>query len=248
MSQRTRYARFQVSGFTLIELLVVIAIISLLAALLLPALKRGRESGRKATCATHLRQVGLAVQFYTSDWNDWLPYYEQWYGEGGIFGANPGANEYLGVNKLNSKAGVTCPSFELDLFERTMDATNFKLSSYGYNAKYLGVEEFWTTNSTTHLKLGAVRRPSNIISDADSGLSPFYYAVFGDPRYCPIIHRFAAGSQSASAATLLSSPALKFPVGDRHFEGANAVSLDGHVEWQLQTYWHEPEQDYHWDE
>ncbi len=60
--RRSTASRPPAGGFTLIELLVVITVIGLLVALTLRALSAAREASRRLTCASNLRQVGLALQ------------------------------------------------------------------------------------------------------------------------------------------------------------------------------------------
>ena len=59
-------------GFTLIELLVVIAIIAILAAILFPVFSQARESARKTSCLSNLKQLGLATMMYAQDYDETL--------------------------------------------------------------------------------------------------------------------------------------------------------------------------------
>ena len=106
-------------GFTLIELLVVVAIISLLAALLLPALKNARELGKRTACLSNLRQAYLAVMIMGDDNEGWLngtgqpnnsPAADYWYNS---------ASNYLGRAgyEMAKRRGTGCPSrLSKDLF------------------------------------------------------------------------------------------------------------------------------------
>jgi prepilin-type N-terminal cleavage/methylation domain-containing protein/prepilin-type processing-associated H-X9-DG protein len=58
------------TGFTLIELLVVIAIIAILLAILMPALSRVREQGRRAVCLNHIRTLTLCWIMYADENDD----------------------------------------------------------------------------------------------------------------------------------------------------------------------------------
>src|SRR6185369_7060100 len=62
----------------LIELLVVIAIVAILASLLLPAVARGLESARAASCINNLRQLAAACMTYSLDQNGRFPNFRMW--------------------------------------------------------------------------------------------------------------------------------------------------------------------------
>src|SRR5699024_5186845 len=64
-----------IRGFTRIELLVVITIISLLIAILLPALSAARKAAQTIQCMSNQRQVGLAMDMYVSSHNSRYPRY-----------------------------------------------------------------------------------------------------------------------------------------------------------------------------
>ena len=72
-AMRVQGSRAGRSGFTLVELLVVISIIALLISILLPSLKKARDSAKAVKCAANQKAVGTAVSTYLAEYNGVFP-------------------------------------------------------------------------------------------------------------------------------------------------------------------------------
>ena len=125
MSVKLLKKKFRV--FTLIELLVVIAIIAILASMLLPALNKARDKAKSASCLSNLKQLSMAFQMYSNDWDDYtvavMPTNK--YSEGDKW------YDVLNNNYIKNEQTFKCGSHT----DFAFDINNI---SYGYNASSVG--------------------------------------------------------------------------------------------------------------
>ena len=140
-----RLSRSSRQGFTLIELLVVIAIIAILAAILFPVFAQAREKARAASCLSNMKQMGLALDMYASDYDETMPLYRDQVFDFG----NPDSTtrkksdgpwypNYLWALQpyLKAKQIQACPSVSIQ--EGGQEITPYSRASYMGNGAVMG--------------------------------------------------------------------------------------------------------------
>ena len=211
-------------GFTLIELLVVVAIISLLVAILLPAMNQARSLASGTFCRNNLRQFAIAAQTYTESYSDRYPiaYY---------YGYSPAFKSYSWDFVITYDAQTTveagilwqgrtieqvhqCPSFD-----GNANSYGDPYTGYNYNTSYIGHGSYETVVEPA--RTGEVGDPAGT-------------ALFGDGQYIDGANKYMRSP--------FTHPGDRFAgryggtQGYRHSGATNVAFCDGHVVSQNQRY------------
>lgn len=211
----------QRKAFTLIELLVVISIISLLAAILFPVFARARESARRASCMSHLKQIGLGMMQYVQDYDE--RYSPPFYNPIGV--AQSDKSKPSG--KYNISDGAAPASYYLSwmdfifpyvksvqIFSCPAQPTDTYSASYGYSSAISGRyrTSFGGGAGTVPIHSAEITRPAEII------MVPEWSRIYG------VYARPIEWGNYARSANNRNTVAP-------HLEGGNIGYADGHVKW-----------------
>ena len=205
-------------GFTLIELLVVISVIALLMGILLPALNRARELGRRAVCMSNMRRLAISMRLYLDNYDEkFMPdrlrnptdyicvgpykrFRPRW-----IWFLNEGMGFVINPYKYDTEADFNnalqmdndyymCPTLKDYAYTR-----NIRNGAYGYNYQYLGNARGSPSGT------GYANFPVSFLEIT----SPAQTVVFCDSRGSDIPH--------GQHAYLVDPPKMAYSKGARHF-------------------------------
>lgn len=222
-------------AFTLIELLVVVAIIAVLAALLFPVFAQARESVRKTTCLSNMRQLGSAYTLYTQDYDEiQCP---AWTGNNNGIRLDGTSNRWTNLifPYVRSRSAYSCPNSRFKFTPPSKELpVSYDNGAYGINEAYAIVVNNNTgqsLNPPTGRPLAALPVLAETIALTDGGgYSEF---VWGDPSGENGVQLFLNTKPPILGSNYLTVRGRSpyFAINGRHNGGAVFAFCDGHSKW-----------------
>jgi len=216
---RAGFAPGKMSAFTLIELLVVVAIISLLMALLLPALSSARLQAQSVRCSANLKSIGTAMRLYAEDNNACYPklgnatgsgsgawpsiwYWDNWVAYTMVYtnDVTP-ENAQASYKTISSRWAWDCPTNTLNWCSTGWSG------NYAYNAELA----------------------YNFIADTGASLSVKPYNMPNQAELL-VVTDAAPTTETENWAVVQCAGGQRL-AGSWHNKGYNGAFLDGHVSW-----------------
>ena len=192
-------------GFTWIELLVVLVLVVILAAILYPVFMRPNHPPGRPACQQNIRQIGLAIKQYLSDYGERFPIITT---GGSAYGWADACQPYVRNTQLfQCPSDTALPTAIFVGSDPNYTGTDPNFTDYFYNLHLSGVSESRIQYLAATIMLGDAT-PGDARQHSTGGPS-------GKPAVAKLINRFG---QPVGAAT-------------RHLDGANYTFADGHVKW-----------------
>lgn len=230
------------NAFTLIELLIVIAIIVLLAAILFPAFARARESAKRSSCASNLKQLGLGMQQYVEDNDGRFPPYVY---SSTLYVVPATTTPTTACISTDTTCVMVCWPDLLDPYIKNPQVFNDpnNTNTYFDGCKFRNGTTCAMPGTTTNRPWTYVAANGLMIDSTGAqrssrdGIMYGYDDALSNPNTPTHMNQLAYPSERLMFGEA-SNYKLTFPAVaanhyliPRHFQGVNIAFVDGHVKW-----------------